>query len=397
MKKLLFTFTLLCGIGAVSFYTLGSFAQDKEKPSTSVSATPPKPMLEVATLQLRTQQITRQRSLPGRVTAFRQSVVRPQVDGLITKRMFEEGAEVKKGQQLYQIDDTRYRAVLSSAVADLKSAQANLKAVKARTARYKELIKVNAISRQEYDDVVAGLDQAQAAIGVAQANVDLAKVDVNYTKVYAPISGRISRSVVTEGALVTANQTQELATITALDPVYIDMQQSAGDQTVMELHAELSRNSSIAVHLMLESKNGANVYAHTGKLKFSEVTMDPSTGATTLRAVMPNPDGHLLPGMFVRAVLDLGQEEVLLVPQRATTRTAQGNVKVWIVDSEGKVQQRSIKVDSAYEDNWIVVNGLEAGDELIVEGYQKVREGQPVKTVNWQSTANTNVASVETI
>jgi membrane fusion protein (multidrug efflux system) len=370
MKKRFLIFTLLGSIGAAGLLTLACHAREE---TTVTQANPP--VQEVATERLQPQRIVREHSLPGRVVASRQSEVRPQVDGIVTRRYFEGGTEAEKGQQLYQIDDTRYKAELSSAVADLRSAQANLSTAQARAGRYDELVQKNAISRQDHDDAVASLGQARAAIGVAQAKVDLTKIDVDYTKVYAPISGRISRSYVSEGALVTANQSRELATITALDPVYVDMQQSAGDQAVMDSRAELVRDASVPVRLVLERGGVERTYAHSGRLKFSEVTMDEATGSTTLRAEIPNPDGDLLPGMFVRAVLDLGEEEVLLVPQRATTRTAQGDLKVWVVDGENKAHQRTIRVDSAYEDDWIVTGGLEAGDTLITEGYQKVQDG----------------------
>lgn len=397
MKKIILLSALLAAVATAGVYVTGplALAEDKSKTAAPPPAAAAKPPQEVATLRLEPQSIEITHSLPGRIAAFRQSVVRPQVDGIITKRMFEEGSEVKKGQQLYQIDDTRYKAILNSAIADLHSAQANIKAVKARANRYANLVKVNAISRQDYDDAVAGLDQANASVIVAQAAIDLAKVDLNYTKVYAPISGRISRSIVTEGALVTANQTQELATITQLDPVYVDMQQSGVGQTVMDF-AISSAEQPIAVHLELERRTGSVTYEHAGELKFSEVTVDQSTGAITLRAVVPNPDGKLLPGMFVRAKLALGEEEALLVPQRATTRTAQGELKVWVVDSEGNARQRSIQTEAAYQDNWIVSSGLQVGDELIVEGYQKVTDGQAVKTVSWNSDkhAATKLASL---
>ena len=391
MKKLLLTFVLLCGIAGVGLYVFGLPAAQKKE----AAPPPPRPVQEVSILLLEKQAITLQHSLPGRVTAFRQSVVRPQVEGIITRRMFEEGAEVKKGQQLYQIDDTRYQAILGGAVADVRSAQANLKAAQARAKRYGELVKKNAISRQDNDDAIAALGQAQAAIGIAQAKVDLAKIDVGYTKVYAPISGRIGRSYISEGALVTANQAQELATITVLNPVYVDMQQSAGDQAVTDIRAELARNTHVPVHLILEHGEGENQYEHTGQLKFFEVTMDKTTASTTLRAEIPNPDGYLLPGMFVRAVLDLGKKEVLLVPQRATTRTAQGDLKVWIVNAENKVQQRTITADAAYQDSWIVSEGLQAGESLIVEGYQKVQPDQQVNTVAWQNPSTVKPSNAE--
>ncbi len=375
--------SLLCSLAMGGLGTLSVAAEEKQPPPAAA-----KPPQEVATVRLVRQRIAVERTLPGRVRAFRQSVVRPQVDGIVTRRLFEEGAEVKPGQQLYQIDDTRYRAVVKSALADLRSAQANLKAVKARAKRYQEMVKANAISRQEYDDVVASLDQAQAAIGVAQAKVDLAQVDVDFSKVYAPIAGRISRSSVSEGALVTANQAQALATITALNPIYVDMQQSASDQAVIDLHTQLRHQAEIPVHVLLEHGSGSTVYAHAGKLKFSEVTMDESTGSITLRAELPNPDGHLLPGLFVRARLALGHKEVLLVPQRAATRTPQGEVKVWLVDAEQQAQQRTIQVEAAHQDSWVVSQGVAVGDELIVEGYQRVKAGQVVKTVPWESASS---------
>jgi membrane fusion protein (multidrug efflux system) len=390
VKKLLIAGSLLCGIAGAGSYAMVLSAQEEAAPLLE-------PVQAVSTLLLEEQSITLSHSLPGRITAYRQSDVRPQVDGIVTLRMFEEGAEVEKGQQLYQIDDTRYKAVLSSAVADLRSAQANLKAVRSRTNRYEELLKSNTISRQEYDDAVAALGQAQAAIGMAQAQVDLAKIDVDYTKVYAPISGRISRSFVSEGALVTANQAQVLATITALDPVYVDMQQSAGEQVLTEVHTQLPGDASVPVQLMLERRNGESRYTHTGYLKFSEVTMDQTTGATTLRAQIPNPEGYLLPGMFVRAVLDLGEVQGLLVPQRATTRTAQGELVVWVVDNERKARRRIIKADSAYQDRWVVSAGLKAGETIIIEGYQKVQDGQQVANADWTKLPTAELATTEGI
>jgi membrane fusion protein (multidrug efflux system) len=390
VKKLLIAGSLLCGIAGAGSYAMVLSAQEEAAPLLE-------PVQAVSTLLLEEQSITLSHSLPGRITAYRQSDVRPQVDGIVTLRMFEEGAEVEKGQQLYQIDDTRYKAVLSSAVADLRSAQANLKAVRSRTNRYEELLKSNTISRQEYDDAVAALGQAQAAIGMAQAQVDLAKIDVDYTKVYAPISGRISRSFVSEGALVTANQAQVLATITALDPVYVDMQQSAGEQVLTEVHTQLPGDASVPVQLMLERRNGESRYTHTGYLKFSEVTMDQTTGATTLRAQIPNPEGYLLPGMFVGAVLDLGEVQGLLVPQRATTRTAQGELVVWVVDNERKARRRIIKADSAYQDRWVVSAGLKAGETIIIEGYQKVQDGQQVANADWTKLPTAELATTEGI
>lgn len=340
-----------------------------------------RPPQAVAVLELKPQTVTFAQQLPGRVSPYRQSQVRPQVDGIITARLFEEGADVEEGQQLYQIDDARYKAALNSAMADLQSAEANLKTVEARAKRYEELVKIDAVSQQEYDDVKAQLDQAKAAIAVAQAAVDTAQVNMNYTKVYAPIAGRISRSFVTEGTLVTANQAQFLATITQLDPVYIDMQASGTE--ALYLRSRMMGQETVPVHLTLDDKTGKD-YPREGTLKFSEVTVDETTGSIALRALMPNPDALLLPGMFVRATLDLGRDEVLLVPQRATIRTPEGGLTVWVVDGEGKAQPRPVQVEQAYENNWIVAGGLKAGDTVIVEGYQKVAPGAPVSPVPWQ-------------
>lgn len=356
---------------------------DAAQESAAAPSEMPPPAVSVMTLE--TQKIHLTHSLPGRVSPYRQSQVRPQVDGIITERLFEEGADVEKGQQLYQIDDARYKAALNSAIADLKSAQANVKSVKARAQRYEELVGSGAVSRQEYDDVRATLDQANAAIAVAQADVDLARVDLGYTKVYAPISGRISRSFITEGALVTANQDQHLAVITQIDPVYIDMQQSGDD--AMKLRARMAGMETVPVRLTLDAQTGMT-YPHEGALKFSEVTVDETAGSITLRALMPNPDGVLLSGLFVRATLDLGEGEALLVPQRAATRMPNGALTVWVVDGDGKAQNRTVEVERAHGDDWIVKSGLKPGDTVIVSGYMKVGPGAPVNAVPWRKSGD---------
>jgi membrane fusion protein (multidrug efflux system) len=216
---------------------------------------------------------------------------------------------------------------------------------------------------------------------VAQAAVDLAKVNLDYTKVYAPISGQIGRSFVTDGTLVTANQSQALAMITQLDPIYVDMQQSLAETDVTNIQEQMAAGGEIPVHLMIGKEN-EKAYAHQGTLKFSEVTVNELTSSVTLRALFNNPDGTLLPGAFVRALLDLGDTEVILVPQRATTRTPEGKLKVWTIDAEGKAQPRIVTASQAHEDQWIVQEGLNPGDKLIVEGYQKVQPGAPVTAVS---------------
>lgn len=352
-------------------------AQGQERPPQAVSV-----------LTIVPKPITHEYVLPGRIMPSRQSQVRPQVDGVITERLFEEGAQVEKGQQLYQIDDARYRARLNSAIADKKSAQANLKALEAKARRYDDLVAQNAISKQEYDDVTAQKDQALAAISVAESAVELARVNLEYTKVYAPISGQISRSFVTEGALVTTNQSQQLATITLLDPIYVDMQESGN--AIMSLRQQMRQQQSLPVSLTMD-ETAQTVYPHEGRVKFSEVTVEESTGSVTLRAVVPNPEGDLMPGMFVKAHVKSGTEQVLMVPQRATTRQPNGALSVMIVNDDNKVEQRTLKTAQIYNDQFVVADGINQGDRVIVTGYQKVQPGASVTPQPWNE--NTSSAS----
>ncbi|AXR08175.1 efflux RND transporter periplasmic adaptor subunit [Salinimonas sediminis] len=319
-------------------------------------------------------------SLPGRITPFRQSQVRPQVAGVITERLFEEGAVVEKGQQLYHIDDARYKAELASAKADLKSAEANLKTLKAKEKRYQDLLSRNSISEQEYDDVVAQSDQAEAQIAVAEAAIELAQVNVDYTKVYAPISGQISRSYVTVGTLVTANQSQELATITKLDPVFVDMQNSG--KAIVELRRSMQGREEMPVEIILDEASNTK-YEKQGMLKFSEVTVDETTGSVTLRAVMPNPDSVLMPGLFVKANVIKSNDQGLLVPQRATTRQQDGSLTVYVVGSNNTVEVRTIETPRSYKNQYLVTSGVSEGEQVIVAGYQKVKPGAKVTPQPW--------------
>ncbi|WP_137165478.1 efflux RND transporter periplasmic adaptor subunit [Salinimonas lutimaris] len=321
-------------------------------------------------------------SLPGRVTPYRQSQVRPQVAGVITERLFEEGAVVEKGQQLYQIDDARYKAELESAKADLRSAEANLKALQAKEKRYKDLVSRNSISEQEYDDVVAQSDQAKAQISVAEAAIELARVNVDYSKVYAPINGQISRSFVTVGTLVTANQEQQLATITQLDPVFVDMQNSG--KAIVKLRSSMTGNQQhMPVEVVLDE--GSNtMYDKKGQLEFSEVTVDETTGSVTLRAVIPNPDSVLMPGLFVKANVIKSQDEGLLVPHRATTRQPDGSLVVYVVGKDNTVEARTIETPRSYQHQYLVTSGLTEGDKVIIEGYQKVKPGAKVNPQPWK-------------
>ncbi|PKI02008.1 efflux RND transporter periplasmic adaptor subunit [Glaciecola sp. 33A] len=339
-----------------------------------------KPAQTVSILTLEIQNVDISMDLPGRVTPFKQSQVRPQVDGVIIKRFFEEGAQVTQGQQLYQIDDARYSAQLNSAHADVKSALANQKTMQAKAARYKDLVSRNAVSQQEFDDVIAQNEQANANISVAEAKVTVAKVNVDYTKVYAPIDGQISRSYVTEGALVTGNQSQQLATITQLNPIYVDMQESGA--AILELRREMQQQESLPVSILVNETN-SELYSQQGQLKFSEVTIDQSTGAITLRAVMPNPNSILLPGLFVTARVHIGSKDAVLVPQRATMRQPDGSLIIYLVDVNNVVIAKKINPIKSIGSDYVVTENLDSGEKLIVTGYQKVRPGASVNAVPW--------------
>lgn len=365
--------TLLIGITGCSSESEQTQAGQQAMPAQNVSV-----------LTLVRKPVVHEMILPGRVTPSRQSQVRPQVDGVITERLFEEGAQVEKGQQLYQIDDARYRAQLNSTIADVKSAQANLNTLEAKARRYEDLIKKNAVSQQDYDDVIAQKEQALAAISVAEAAVDLARVNLGYTKVYAPISGQISRSYVTEGTLATTNQTQQLATITQLDPIFIDMQESG--QAILTLRQAMQKQGAMPVQLTMDEATGKR-YEHTGSVKFSEVTVDESTGSVALRAEMPNPDGLLLPGLFVKGNVITGKENALLIPQRATMREPNGSLSVYVVNANGQVEARVLSISATYRDQYIVDGGVSEGDNVIITGYQKVKPGSKVNASEWQSTS----------
>ncbi len=382
MKKLLLT-----TVTAIALAIVGGCSDQGEQQAAQAgpagAGQQQAPTVSVVTVE--NQTVQHSVTLPGRVSAMQQSQVRPQVEGVLTERLFEEGALVEKGQQLYQIDDARYAAQLASAKADLKSAEANLKTLEARSTRYKDLLSRNAVSQQEYDDALAQAQQAQAQIGVAQAAVDLAQVDLDFTKVYAPISGQISRSYVTVGALVTASQTQQLATITQLDPVFVDMQQSG--KGVLTLRRAMQQNGTLPVKLILDESTGEK-YEHEGQLKFSEVTVDETTGAVALRAEFPNPDSLLMPGLFVKATVMLGESEELLVPQRATTRQPDGSISIMTVNSSNKAVPKTIAVGDTYKDQYIVKSGLNGGEKVIVTGYQKVQPDMQVNTKPWQPQNN---------
>jgi membrane fusion protein (multidrug efflux system) len=339
---------------------------------------------EVGAVTLQPQRVALTTELPGRTSAYLIAEVRPQVSGIIQKRLFSEGSDIKAGEVLYQIDPASYQAAYNSAKAALDRAEANLIPARLKAERYKELIKINAVSQQDYDDASAALKQAEADVEASKASLETARINLAYTKVTAPISGRIGRSAVTNGALVTASQPAPLATIQQLSTMYVDVTQSSSEllRLKQELASGLLKGDGIAqtrVKLLLED---GSAYPLPGALKFSEVTVDQSTGSITLRAVFPNPKQTLLPGMFVRAIIEEGvNEHAILVPQRGVTRNPAGDAMVMVVGSGEKVEPRVIKVIRNVGDNWLVREGLKAGDRVILEGLQKARPGTPVKAI----------------
>jgi len=339
---------------------------------------------EVAVITVQPESVLITTELPGRTIPFLVADIRPQVNGIIQQRLFEEGAIVEAGQVLYQIDPAPFEAALNSAQASLAAAEANVGSLELRVDRYKPLIEDKAISQQYYDDAFAALKQAQAQVDVWKAAVATARINLGYTSVKAPISGRIGRSAVTEGALVTAFQPLALATIQQLDPIYVDVPQAATELLEWQRRlgqGRLQQANSERSKVRLTLADGSP-YALTGTLQFHDVSVDPSTGSVTLRTVFPNPDGVLLPGMFVRVDIAEGvDEDALLVPQQCVRRTPKGEPYVLLVDGEDTVQQRVLTVDRALGNRWLVSSGLESGDRIVVEGLQKARPGTTVKAV----------------
>jgi len=318
--------------------------------------------------------------LPGRSKAYLEAEVRPQVSGIIMTRGFVEGKDVETGQSLYQIDSSTYTAALISAKADLQSAKANLVSAKAKALRFEKLVKLNSISEQDYDEAEAAYKAALATVTVAEAAINTAKINLEYTEVRAPIAGRVGKSSVTAGALVTANQTQTLATIQQLDPINIEIAQSSAQMLRLKSklkQGQLKAADNAGVQLILED---GTTYKHDGVLQFAEVSVNEDTGSVILRAEFPNPDGVLMPGMYVRAVLNTGTDpEAILVPQRAITRNTKGEAVAMVIDAEGKVAARVVTTAEVIDHQWRITDGLTVGDQLIVEGLQKIRPGAAVK------------------
>jgi len=347
---------------------------------------PPTPEVAVVTIQSKPVVITTE--LAGRTSANLVAEVRPQVGGIIQKRLFTEGSDVKAGQALFQIDPALYQAALDNAKAALSRSEANLPAIRLKADRLRELLADKAVSQQDYDDAVAALKQTQADIQYWQATVETARINLKYTSITAPISGRIGKSNVTEGALVAAQQPTVLATIQRLDPMYVDVPQSTAE--VLRLRrglkeGRLNQNGANQKKVKLIMEDGA-AYPLEGILQFRDVKVDPTTGSVILRIVFPNPKAVLLPGMFVRAVVKEGVDnQAILIPQQAVSRDPRGNPLTLIVDAQSNVQLRMLMLDRAIGDQWLVSSGLAPGERVIIEGMQKVKPGASVKAVPFET------------
>lgn len=339
----------------------------------------PKNIQQVGIITIKPETIESTYQLAGRTVASEISQVRPQVNGVVIEQLFKEGTQVSKGQPLYKIDSSLYRDSVDEAAGNLALAKATVNSTRLQAERYKELIKVNGVSQQELDNAQSAYEQAKATVAVNEAVLKTARTNLRYTQVSAPISGRIGRSSITRGALVTSAQTDPLATIQKLDPMYVDLTQSSDEY--MALRKQLTENgikpTELSVRLKLE--NGT-AYAEQGTFKFSDVAVDEATGSVTLRAAFPNPNNALLPGLYVRAELGTGtRPNSVLIPQGALFRDAEGNPLVWIVGKDNKAGQRKITLGDAIDNRWLVTSGLKAGDQIIVEGLQGLSAGMTIK------------------
>ncbi|GAB1387488.1 efflux RND transporter periplasmic adaptor subunit [Melaminivora sp.] len=369
-------------------------AQTAGKPGAGAPA-----QVGVITLQPERQLVSTE--LPGRTSASLSAEIRPQVSGIVQKRLFTEGAQVQAGQLLYQLDAASYEVALAAAQAQRAKVGTQLATAQNNAQRNAELVKIDAISRQQHDDSQAAAAQAQAELAVAEAAVRAARINLDYTRIKAPIAGRVSLSNVTPGALVTANQAAALTTVTQIDPLYVDITQTSTE--LLRLKADLASGriqraegpsgdkplpkgqaEGAAARVRLKLDDGS-LYPLPARLQFSGVQVNPGTGSITLRAVVPNPDGLLMPGMYVRALLETGQrEQALLVPQQSVTRDPAGNASVLVISAEDKVERRRIQTGAAVGSRWEVLSGLSAGERVLVDGAQRVRPGDSVKPVPWQ-------------
>ncbi|AXJ96794.1 efflux transporter periplasmic adaptor subunit [Sphingomonas sp. FARSPH] len=364
---------------------LAACGKGGEQPPQQQGAQGPTPVGYVA---VTTQPVRLTSELPGRTAAYETSDVRPQVNGLVLARLFTEGDMVRAGQPLYRIDPSPYQAQVANARAALARARAAIASSAALARRYGELVKINAIARQDYENALTTAAQARADVAAQQAAVRSAQIDLARTTIRAPISGRIGRSLFTTGALVSAAQTQALATIQRLDPIYVDIQQSSADLLKLRqqiMAGQVARDGNARVRLLLED---GTTYPIEGTLRFADVTVDPTTGSQTIRALFGNPRGLLLPGMFVRAQLVEGtQTNAILVPQRAVSRDERGKATVLVIGQGNKAEPRVLETSRTSGDNWIVTSGIKPGDKVIVEGGMMLRPGMPVQGHPWDPNA----------
>lgn len=349
----------------------------------------------VTVVTLKSQPVTLTRELPGRTSAYLVAEVRPQVNGIVKRRLFTEGGQVKAGQVLYELDDAIYRADYNNAEAALAKVQAALEVAKTSARRSAELAKIDAISTQDNENAIAALRQAEADVAAAQAAMQRSGVNLGYARITAPISGRIGKSTVTQGALVSANQTDALATVQQLDPIYVDVTQSSSEwlQLKQEIDAGRVKVSGAGTPVKIYLEDGDS-YAQEGKLQFADITVDPTTGSFLLRIIVPNPKSTLMPGMYVKALLSEGiLNEGVLAPQQGITRDQKGEATAMVVGADDKVEQRVVKVSRTIGDQWLVDEGLKAGDRVVVEGLQKIQPGMAVQVAEAGSSAGPQSAA----
>ncbi|MGI4861322.1 MAG: efflux RND transporter periplasmic adaptor subunit [Janthinobacterium lividum] len=365
---------LLLGLGGCVKHGVGAPAN--AAPANAAPAT------EVGVLVVTPQKIVERTELPGRLSAFDVADVRPQISGIVQKRLFTEGAEVAAGQPLYQIDSAMYRAAYDQARGVLAKAQGVLANAKAKSGRYEELIKIKAISKQDQDDALAAVTEDQGDLIADQAALETARINLSYTRITSPIAGRIGKSSVTTGALVTADQTSALATVQSIDRMYLDVSRPSADWLKLRREFAAGRLKRVgkdgaSVNLVMED---GSAYPQAGTLAFSDITVDPTTGSVTLRVIVPNPEHNLLPGMFVRAELDEGvNDTAMLVPQLAVARSPDGGASAWVVAVDGKAHLVPVKADTPFGDQWIVTAGLKSGDRVVISGASQLQDGAPVK------------------
>ena len=376
MKKILIPVVIVAAVG------LGYLVWNKPSQADQPTAAKVAPAPEVAVVTMQEKEVRLTSELPGRTAVYQVAEIRPQVGGIILKRAFTEGTEVKSGDLLYQIDPATYEVAVARAKAAVAKAKAELEPARLKAVRYRDLIRTKAVSQQDHDEVQAALALAEANVSSAQAELEAARIDLERTKVEAPISGRIGRSSITPGALVTANQAMAMATVQQLDPIYVDLTQSNVELLRMKRALEngtiqSAGEAAAKVRLILED---GTAYAHEGVLQLAEASVDQNTGSVTLRAVFPNPKRDLLPGMYVRATVEEGVlASALLIPQQAVTRNAQGEAQALVVDAGNTLALRKLELAQAIGGDWIVRQGLNSGDRVVVEGLQKARPGMQVR------------------